>query len=330
MAHQVTISRLGRAEMMYVGAAPWWHGGQELPSHATSREAMEAASLTWRVDREILYVKQGDAFVPITEAVANVRSDTREVLGVVSPDYSIIQNLQAFQLMDEIVGESAAMYETAGSLNGGRRVWALAKLPKTLHVHDDVVDQYLLFVTGHDGKQRFLIRFTPVRVVCANTLAVALGSQTLREVSIVHAANADVRLDAIRKTLGIGHTYFEVFGEQMERLTSKMITSRMFEGFLERVAPIPSGANVQTDAIVRAKSVQETIAYLFREGRGNNLRTAADTAWGAFNAVTEYIDHVTVLTTKGEVKNSALNTTLFGSGDALRQRAWDAALALLK
>src|SRR5262245_19963991 len=127
MAHELTISKLGRAEMAYFGAPPW-HAAQTKPvslsRHATAVEMMEAASLNWLVESQPLYIKEPDGtFTMIDEVVANVRSDTRERLGIVTPDYSIIQNLKSFQIMDAIVGEAAAMYETAGSLNGGRRIW---------------------------------------------------------------------------------------------------------------------------------------------------------------------------------------------------------------
>src|SRR5262249_50065742 len=157
---------------------------------------------------------------------------------------------------------------------------------RTIAVNDDVMGLYLFMMTGHDGRQRFIIRWVATRVVCANTASVALNEKTPREVTIVHNAQAEVRISDIRKALGFADTYFKTFAVEMQQLPSRHITSRMYQGFLDAVAPIPSGPDVPTDAIMRAKTVQETIAYLFREGRGNQLATAADTAWGAFNSVT--------------------------------------------
>lgn len=331
MAHEITISKLGRAEMMYVGAPPWHGLGQALPAHATSKQAMQAAGLEWSVGIAPLYRKRADGTeVPVTEAIATVREDTDETLGVVTPSYRIIQNLEAFAFMDLLVGESAAMFETAGSLRGGRRVFACAKLPTHLVVGaDDVLNQYLLFISGHDGGQAFHVRMTPIRVVCANTAAVALGRHTTRQISIEHTSNADVRMETVRRTLGISLKYFEVFGQQAQALSAKRLSERMAAEYFAKVAPVPTGDKVTTAQVQNAHVLQETFAYLFHEGRGSELRTAKGTAWGAFNAVTEWIDHVNPVSKRGEIKSNGFENALFGAGDTLRQHAWDTALALL-
>lgn len=331
MAHELSITKFGKAEFFYVGDKPWHGLGTELPAHATSRQAMKAAGLTWAVEMIPLYRRvKGKGFVPIEEAMLTIRDDTGASLGVVTPDYQVIQTQQAFDFIDALVGESHAMYETAGALRGGRQVFACAKLPKHLEiVPQDVVDKYLMFITGHDGKMSFRCRFTGTRVVCANTAAIALAEDTPRQAEIRHTGEIKLKLSEVRRILGLTVQYFDVFGEKARALTLKHLNERMAREYFERVLPLPDGEDVSIGDVERTRRVHDTFLYLFHEGRGNQLRQVKDTAWAAFNAVTDWADHVNPVTQGGKLKATGLENALFGSGDRIKQDAWDQAMALL-
>lgn len=179
MAHELEI-RNGKASMMYVGDLPWHGLGTALQKPATATEAIKAAKLDWEVVKTPVYACVGNNRLVPTDSFAVVRSDMVdkpecEVLGVVGKDYTPLQNRDAFSFFDPIAGEGAAIYHTAGVLAGGRRVWMLAKLPgETRVIGDDISHKYLLLFNSHDGSGAVGVKFTPVRVVCQNTLTMAL------------------------------------------------------------------------------------------------------------------------------------------------------------
>ena len=330
MAHNLTITKFWTAEFFYVVEKPWHGLGTELPARATSRQAMKAAGLEWAVKTEPLYRKQHGRFAAIEEAVLTVRDDTDQILGVVTPDYQIIQTQQAFEFIDALVGESAAIFETAGSLREGRRVFACAKLPGDLVITEgDVLSKYLFFISGHDGKMSFLVKFTGTRVVCENTSNIAISEATPRQSTIRHTGEINFKLDEVRRVLGLQLRYFTLFGEKARALSAKKISEAIARTYFERVVPFPVGSDVTIAQVERTRKLHDTFAFLFHEGRGNQLRGAKQTAWAAFNAITEWADHVNVLTQKGEPKASGFENALFGSGERLKQDAWDKALALL-
>jgi phage/plasmid-like protein (TIGR03299 family) len=175
MAHNLTQTN-GRAEMAYVGDTPWHGLGTRLERVATSAEMIVAAGLDWEVEKAPLYVDAPGGPREVPGHVGIRRLDTLEVLGVLTKQFRPIQNAEAFQILDDIAGTSGAMYHTAGSIKGGKQVWALIKLPGNLVVGpDDVVNQYLALMNAHDGTMALSIRFTPIRIVCNNTLNLAFN-----------------------------------------------------------------------------------------------------------------------------------------------------------
>ena len=183
MAHEIYIKKDGKAAMMYVGEDPWHGLGTKLVNPPTSLEAIRAAGLDWEVDKFPLFAQFGKdrQFMKKVDRYALMPVDRIEspdcpVLGVVGQDYGIVQNRDAFTFFDPIISEKLATYETAGALGEGERVWVLAKLPGDIVVHkDDKVIKYLLLVNSHTGMASVQIKLTPVRVVCNNTLTMALS-----------------------------------------------------------------------------------------------------------------------------------------------------------
>ena len=179
MAHNLLIQN-GQASMFYLSEVPWHGLGVKLDRPATAKEAIEAAQLDWPVIKLPLFAGSKHIVVPDKFAVVrktrNLVQKTDPVLGIVGKDYTPLQNCDAFRFFDPMVGQNAAIYHTAGALGQGERVWILAKLPGHIRVaKDDITEKYLLLSNSHDGKSSVQIKFTPVRVVCQNTLTIALN-----------------------------------------------------------------------------------------------------------------------------------------------------------
>jgi len=188
MAHMISTAS-GRAEMFYVGEVPWHGLGTRVEGSATSEVAIQAAGLDWDVTTEPLYLADGR---PV-DRMACIRSDTKAILGTVSPRYCPVQNRDAFTFLDSLTMANELHYETAGSLGQGERVWMLARVPGELRVAgtDDVTKPYLLLTNCHDGTGALRCLFTGVRVVCNNTLMRATRNQSeglhLRHTGSIHA-----------------------------------------------------------------------------------------------------------------------------------------------
>jgi phage/plasmid-like protein (TIGR03299 family) len=182
-----------------------WHGlGAVLDQPPTTiAEAIERSGLSWRVEREPIAIDRGDVatvddwWLPRCEEIsgwwANVRQDTREVLGIVGERYRIVQNVEAFQFVDQLIG-SAMHFETAGSLNDGCRVWVLARLPEHIEVGGDPVRPFVLLMNSHDGSTAVVAASTPVRVVCMNTLN--WRGRSLRPRGVFPGAITSIRIPA--------------------------------------------------------------------------------------------------------------------------------------
>lgn len=349
MAHNLTIDRMtGKAEMFYCGDAPWHGLGTKVDHALTGAEAIAAAGLGWWVERAPLYLQDGSE-VPGWKATR--RADTGDILGVVSDDYRVIQNLEAFTFLDALATEGAAMFHTAGSTHNSKRVWALVKLPESLVVvPGDRVDQYLMLYTGHDGTRGLTILFTPVRVVCDNTVRAALGSLYQNAAgsapgnyyTIRHIGDVKHQLAEAQRVLGIGRKYFEAAGESFRAMSAREMSAAMLAGYLKAVVPDPEEAIVRGPgdaatheqlyraACDRGQRIRERIAFLFEAGRGNQLPGVRGTLWAAYNAATEWVDHVNVLRVDGEPKVRGFESAMFGAGEDVRQRAFDAAVTILR
>lgn len=169
-------------ETMYATREKPWHGlGTVVKEAPASEEALRLAGLDWNVIQEPIYT-------PFREKIdgfkANVRDSDRKVLGVVSDRYKVVQNVEAFSFTDELLGQGVR-YETAGSLSGGKRVWLLARLPREYIIAGERISPYLVFSNTHDGSGSVKVAVTPIRVVCNNTLNLAL-STAQRSFSMIH------------------------------------------------------------------------------------------------------------------------------------------------
>ena len=310
--------------MMYVGDKPWHGLGTRLENAATSAEAITAAGLDWQVAKKPLFLDGGR---PLPKVFATVRGDTGAVMGVVRNVYQPLQNKDAFRFFDATVGVREAMYHTAGALGDGECVWILAKLPGYVRVRgDDVTEKFLLLTNRHDGLGAVTVMFTPIRVVCQNTLNVALQGEEA-QARIRHTSTIGLRVVEVREQLGIINAKFTIFEEAAQRLASVQVNHQALKGYLEAVGLAPQNNDA---ASTRAKNITEEVSRLFEQGKGAELPSARGTAWGAFNAVVEYADYLRAARSKGTDGGltARAKSILFGTGAALKQKAWDEAMAL--
>lgn len=304
-------------------AQSWRSDGLASDRPATAAEMIEAAGLAWDVDLVPAYAEGR----PIPGSRAVIRTDRREPIAVVGSRYAPVQNTEAFAFFDSLVGEGKAVYETAGALDRGRRVWLQARLPEDVWVTErDNVGKYLLLSNSHDGGGALRALFTPIRVACKNTLLAALGLAGSSGISIRHVGDVLGRAKEAERLLGISLKYFDSFREQAQAFAGRELRKQTLARYFEDLVPDPLSGDPS-----RAKKTRETLERLFETGKGNALPGTRGTLWSALNAVVEFVDYErpTRLREGDSAAEKRFESALFGSGALLKERAWNRALALL-
>lgn len=323
MAHELALTN-GKEAMMYAGETPWHGLGTKLDEPASSEEAIKAAGLNYRVDLKPIYTGDG-TLIPQRKAV--VRDDSQEVLGVVGNSYQPVQNYQGFGFLDSIVADGRLLYHTAGALGKGEKIWMLAKMPGEIRVKnsEDVTEQFLLLSNSHDGSSALRVFFTPIRVVCANTLGLAERRGRGQGVSVIHKGDLAAKVGEAQKILGLAAQFYDSVEERINHLANHYPSQQQLATYFQRLYPDQEGSKNK-----RTENVRTELFRLFEEGRGQDIPETKFTTWAAFNAVTEFVDHhrSTRGTTDRERASSRLESAWFGSGAALKARAWDEALDL--
>ena len=304
-----------------IGIKGWYEYGSDVKKHLTSEAAITEARLNYDVVKKPLFLSNG---VEVPSHYATVRTDNDHLLGVVGNRYTILQNKDAFRFFDSVVGIKEAIYESAGAFAKGRKIWLLAKLPGYIKtVGEDITEKYLLLHNSHDGSGSVQIMFTPIRVVCSNTLNVAAGSATNR-VSLRHTQNIGLKITQVQEQLGILNQRFSIFEDASRKLAAVDLTQNAFKDYLKNTGLVPKKDS--EDQSTKATNIIDEVSELFEIGRGAKLKGVKGTAWGAFNAVVEYVDHYR----GSDKKDKRTESLLFGSGSVVKQKAWDAAISLIR
>ena len=219
-----------------------WHGLGTIVSEAPdSQKALELAGLDWNVIQKDIITSDGSSVIPGFKA--NVRDRDNSVLGIVTDRYKVVQNSEAFAFTDELLGEGVR-YETAGSLQGGRRTWLLARLPHQYIINGEEISPFLVFMNAHDGSSAIKVAMTPVRVVCSNTLNLAL-STAKRSWSCYHTGDINGKMDEARNTLLFAGKYMAELGKSFDVLGQiKLLDSKVME-FINELIPEPDNASPQ-------------------------------------------------------------------------------------
>jgi len=303
--------------MMFAGETPWHRLGKEVAGLQTAREAVAVAGLDWEVELLPIYTKNGE-YVEITESKAVTRKTDHRVYGIVGSRYVPIQNNDAFQFFDQVIGTGKAVYETAGSLQGGKRIWILANLKGSIEIAGDEIKRYLLLTNSHDGSMALQMFWTPIRVVCWNTLQSAFASAGTRFYS-KHTFNARHRIDAAQEILGLSIRFYDKWLGQAQRLVQYQLSA----GEMPKLLAASFGLT-RADEVISAvlKPQIEKAEELIYIGRGQENPKIQGTAWQAFNGIAEFVDHYRIYR-NGNTDESRLRGLLFGSGAGIKARTWD-------
>lgn len=271
--------------MFFIGRNVPWHGlGTSVPDAPSSADALIAGGLNWKVDKEPIFKENG---VPIPGYFANVRDSDKSVLGVVSSRYTIVQNDEAFRFTDNLL-DSGVKYETCGALKGGRVVWLLARMPEEKILDDEFVP-YICFTNTHDGTGSVRVCLTPTRVVCMNTLNLALDNAK-RSWATVHRGDISSRLAEAQHTLGLINDYTYQLKVEAEKLASIKVSDSAFEAILDNIYPIEDGMSD-----VRKRRIDFMKQEVFNCLGAADLSNYRGTAYGIINAVADFADHSTPL-----------------------------------
>ena len=284
--------------------APWDGVGMNVHGAFSSKEVMQRAGLDWSVSSRKLYLSDGS---PVPGVKANVRSTDNKVLGIVGPDYKIVQNAEAFSFMDQVLGEGVT-YETAGALKGGRRVWVLAHIPGEYRFVEDKADPYILFSTTHNGSGAIKVCLTPIRVVCMNTLNLAIKTAT-RSWSIVHKGLMDQKIANAKNTLIASKEYMGALCDEMVNLNEIKLTDTQVYDYVKKLIPMPLDPSEVTRRNVSSKRTE----LMDRYELAPDLAHVDRSAYRFINAVSDFATHSTPLRARSNYRGTRLLSILDGN-----------------
>ena len=266
--------------MFYVRDVPWHNLGTRLEEAPTSADAIVAAGMDWAVEQQPLVTESGVT----TNLLANVRSDNKAFLGAVTGKYTIVQNVDAFDFMDELSSQEV-VYETAGVLGKGENVWLLAKMDNYKILGDDMTG-YLCLTNSHDGKGSIKMAVTPIRVVCQNTLNLALANAK-RTWTTRHMGDFKAKRIQAAQTLGLYENYMSLFNVEAENLAKIPVSVDKASKMVNDIFPLAEDTSTRKENnIVDAR---QELMYRFTEAP--DIANFRYTGWGFMNAVTDYVGH---------------------------------------
>jgi phage/plasmid-like protein (TIGR03299 family) len=314
-------------------AEPAWHGlGNLIPKdkRLSVKEAIEAAGLTWEVGLLPLQIADTPETKELGLGGLAVRSKEvyrntdKSLLGTVGPGYTPYQNWELFKWFEPFIDAGTAEFHTAGSLKLGRIVWALASLNrKDMEISKgDSVKKFLLLSNSHDGSHAIRVGFTPIRVVCANTLAAAFEAKDSNLIRAQHRKNVAGSMDKIRETINVIDQKFEATAEQYRFLASRHFNQKDLEKYVTVVWK--KGKDIEKDLSTRSKNQVGKVLDLLEMGLGHDIASIQGTWWQAYNAVAEYLSYES----DSRTTDNRMNSLWFGSGMAKNQFALHAAMKM--
>ena len=313
MAHNINFNEQTRRYSFFSVKEKAWHGlGQIVKQYPTSEEAIKHAGLDYEVVKSPLFTNGSEIItdfnhlemnqntLEVPNYFANIRTDNNTVLGVVGKDYHIVQNHEAFNFFDAIVGgDEGILYETAGALGKGERIFITAKLPDYIRVGngDDVTEKYIFLTTSHDGSGSITAAFTPIRIVCQNTLNASLRNMT-NVVRIKHTSGAKQRIENAHKIMGLANT----LSTQLENIFNNWTKVRVTDQEVKKLIQLALCPNKETLDLLK-KGAHDEISTLFKNmiddafnyamlSDTQQMDTTKGTLYGAYNAVTGYFHNV--------------------------------------
>jgi phage/plasmid-like protein (TIGR03299 family) len=309
MAHALEMNENGEAMMAYAGETPWHGLGKKVPNDLSPEQMLQTAGLDWTVEKHPTFFTKGNEQFQ-TEKYALVRSTDNSVLDVVSADWKPVQNQEAFEFFSEYVYAGDMEMHTAGSLREGQIVWALAKVKDSFELFGgDKVDSYLMFTNPHKWGQSIDIRFTPIRVVCNNTLTAALNTKSKNAVKVNHRSIFDP--ENVKTTLGIASEQLNLYKSQAQFLGKNRYKNDALKEYFKEIFPVLTQKENSKKEMSKTAQVAMSVVDV-----QPGAEFAKGSWWQAFNAVTFLVDHKI-----GRTQESRLASSWFGLNRNLKQKA---------
>ena len=313
MAHNIEMVD-GKAQMAYAGDVPWHGLGTRVPADLTPEQMLDAAGLNWEVNKVPAFAKVAGKNVNVGWS-ALVRSSDEKIIDVVSEDWNPVQNSEAFEFFNDFIAEGDMEMHTAGSLCDGKIVWALAKVKDSFELFGgDKVESYLHFTNFHKYGFSTDVRFTPIRVVCNNTLTLSLNTKVERMVKISH--RREFNGDQTKLMLGVAAEKLAKYKEMAQFLGSKRFSDENVVEYFKRV--FPASENAKRSEIT--KNARTALGILETQP---GAEFAAGSWWQAFNATTYMTDHLI-----GRSTDTRMTSAWYGSNKNLKVRALETAIEM--
>jgi phage/plasmid-like protein (TIGR03299 family) len=319
MAHEIEMVG-NKASMAYFGETPWHNLGTPLtPDDLYDWQSVCVKSgLDW--EAELVPLLTADTQAKVEHQAVRRKTDGR-ILGVVGKNYHVLQNREAFQWFQPFLDAKEAALHTAGSLQEGSRVWVLAKMNRDplIIAPGDEVEKFILLSHGHDGSLAVRVGFTPIRVVCSNTLALAHRADASKLIRVRHSASVVENLDSIRAVMSLANAEFEATADQYRLLARKSINQADLRRYIKKVLKV-EGDKIST----RTMNMMQQITALCEFGRGNDLASVSGTYWTAYNGVNEWLSY-----NRGHNQQNRLNSLWFGDSANMNKHALETALTMV-
>lgn len=290
-------------QMMFVGATPWHGLGNKVDADIGVEDAIVAAGLDWEVGLKDLQTVDG---VPVSHR-ATYRKTDGSILGVVGPRYTPLQNKDSFDWFQPFIDAGECGIHTAGSLHSGQKVWVLAQLNRDNSeiVPGDDVSKFILLSNSHDGTTAIRVGYTPIRVVCVNTLAMAHNNKNSQLIRIRHTRSSKNNLEQVRDIMDNINTQFEATAEQFRFLASKNFNQADIRRYVKTMLGIEG--TVDDDIKTRTRNIMDEILALV-EGPKQSATNVRGTWWAAYNGYNEYLNY-----NKGRTEDNRLDSLWFGA-----------------
>ncbi|RYZ30478.1 MAG: DUF945 domain-containing protein [Chitinophagaceae bacterium] len=344
MAHNISLNKKTGQYSFFSVKEKAWHGlGKIVDQYPTSKEALEFAGLNYRVEKRRLFTFDNEnnfgnadtieAKIEVPSFHATIRTDNETVLGVVGKDYQVVQNVDAFTFFDAIVGGEGIQYETAGALGRGERIFITAKLPDYIRVGaEDLIEKYLFLTTSHDGFGSITAAFTPVRIVCQNTLNAAIRNHS-NTVKIRHTAGAKERLEEAHKLMGMTATLSRSLEELFNRWATVRITDKQVKSLI-RLAMAPNRevlkdlqAGLTDELSTQYRNICDSVFEYALTNPSQQLETTKGTLFGGYNGITGYFQNVR----EYKSEQAKLKSILLGGNAQMKtQKAFDMCTDFMK
>lgn len=325
------LSKAGSSMVSSRGIVPWHnHESCAVVDDITSiDDGLAKAKMDWEAVKVPLFFKGADGADVDAKAFGVIRKDNGALLTdgrAVGKGYTILQNREAFAWFQPFLEQKLVKLDTAGALMGGARIWVMAVIENgTMEIaKDDPVEKFLLLSHSHDGTLAVRVGFTPVRVVCANTLAMAHGDKESKLIRVRHSGQVKANLAALRETVNVWTGEFEATAEKYRALVNKDINSADLEKYIKFVFDMKPTEKSGDKLPTRSLNIIEEIKEKFEKAPGASLKGSMGTWWGAYNAVTNYLTH-----DRGNSVETSLNSLWFGNSFNVNRRALDTALGVV-